>query len=448
MSVQNQIFWILLLLVIAAGAAAQEQIEGSTPPAATVESSVTSPFASESASFASELERTNYLDLGIGVTGSYDDNIWGEPSNRQADINYLVMPNIALRQSRGRLGWGLNYVGGFSGYKRFSGYNQGSHEFDVQGMYKVAPHVELGAENELHVTRGFFDQLNQGSVGGTVLQQPNQSVVTPFARETSNTTRIHLDDQFSASSMVGASGTFFQSHFSHAPADTLLIDSGSQEAEGYYNRRISSNSSIGLTYRFQRFSFVQIYNTTYGNSALGTFTYRPRPSLMLTFFAGPEYVQTSFPADFLSGAGSPSVSKHFWTQTGGASLLWNGERTGIKASAIRALSDGGGLLGAVTLTGGNVTIRHRLFRATTAEIGVTYGLSERLAATQAFYRFLNGGYADAVLTQGLQGNWSLSLGYAHAIQEQGLPPTGVQQINHNRAWTTISYDFSRALGNE
>ena len=448
MSLQRQIFWILFLTGIPLGGAAQEQMEAAAPSAAVVEPTVTTPFAIETANLTSELERTNYLDIGVGVTGSYDDNIWGESANRQADINYLVMPSIALRQSRRRLGWGLNYIGGFSGYKRFSGSNQGSHEFNVRSTYELAPHVELGAENELRVTTGFFDQLNQGSVGGTVLQQPNHSIVSPFARQISNTTRVNFDDQFSASSVVGASATIFRSHFSDAPAHIFLIDSGFQEAEGYYNRRVSANISLGITYRFQRFSFVQIYNTTYGNSVLSTFTYRPRPTLMLTVFAGPESVDTSFPVDFISGAGSPSISKHFWSQTGGASLVWNGERTGIKASAIRALSDGGGLLGAVTLTGGNLTVRQRLFHATTAEVGFTYGLSERLAATQAFYRYLNGGYGDAVITQGLHGNWSLSLGYAHAIQVQGLPPTGLLQINHNRAWTTLSYDFFRALGNE
>ena len=56
----------------------------------------------------------------------------------------------------------------------------------------------------------FSDRLGGTPVVGPgPLQQPNAFVVTPLADRTANTTGLDLTYQFSASSLVGASGDFY-----------------------------------------------------------------------------------------------------------------------------------------------------------------------------------------------------------------------------------------------
>jgi hypothetical protein len=404
---------------------------------------VSAPFASETTAFQPELVRTNYLDAGFGVSSMFDDNTLNTTSDTKSDFSYCVMADIALRQSRGRLNWKMNYAGGFTAHQRFSTYNQGSHDFDVDASYKLAPHVDLAVADHFRMTSGFFDRvnLNPDISAGTILQQPNQSVITPIAYQNSNTALVKINDQFSQSSAIGASATFFQSHYIDVPVGTLLIDTNSQEAEGYYNRRLSQRQSLGLTYRFQRLTFSSIANDTTVHSVLATYELRLQTYMTLTIFGGPQHVSTTIE----NLTSSVPVTRNPWSGVAGASFVWNGLRTGITLSAMRMTSDGGGLLGAVTLTGGSAVFRRQLSRQLNAELGFTYGLSDSLEITSIPSSSLKTVLGSAAIMRQVN-NWKFTLGYARASQLQSNSGNGMQDISHNRAWTSISYEFSRPLG--
>lgn len=456
MSLRIYLFCVLLAVLAPVDAIAQQpQIDTADAMISEPETDpVGSPFSDDTASFASELERTNYLDAGLGVTGSFSDNVLSQSSNMKSDINYLVMPSLALRQSRDRWDLRMNYQGGYSAYQHLNAYDEASHDFGVDASYKLAPHIEVGAENDLRITTGFFNQVNQGAslFNGTILEQPNQSVITPIARQENETAHVHLNDQFSEVSAIGASATFFSSRYTGAPAGTPLIDTTSEEVEGYYNRQVTRTNAVGITYRLQRLSFSLINNDTTASSVLGTYTVRPRPTLTLTVFGGPQWIDTTF-AGSVSGVTTPGAlpfqgTNHRWSEVGGVSFAWNGARTGITLSAIRDTSDGGGLLGAVTFTGGNLVLRRQLSRRTTLEVDSMFGLSEPLVGDVFAYRFVKSLSAEAALTRELDDHWSIAMGYAHAVQFQGVvSASGTPQIPQNRAWSSISYQFSRPLGN-
>ena len=73
-----------------------------------------------SLSFSSELDRTNYLNGGVTLQGTYDDNVLSLPSNPVGGYTAAILPYIAIDQSRSRLHWNLNYAAGFVANQRLA----------------------------------------------------------------------------------------------------------------------------------------------------------------------------------------------------------------------------------------------------------------------------------------------------------------------------------------
>lgn len=446
---------LLSILIAAAGSVTSPAQTGDTEDQGRREpvAAVSAPLISGSPAFRSELEQKNYVTVGLGLASSFDDNALNVPSDPKSDTTLGVFPNIALNQSLGRLSWQLNYFGGFTAHQRFSAYNQGSHDFGIEGSYKLAEHIDLSVRDHFVMTTGFFDQINPDPyAAGSVLQQPNQSVITPLAAQNSNTATVAINDQFSASSAIGASGTVWRSYFKDVPPGATLINTNSQEAEGYYNRRISARHSLGVTYRFQRFTFSPLANDTTTHSLLATYALRPGPNMTLSLFAGPEFVDTTAQQTSTAIAlpqiqmSAFSVERQFWRGSGGAAFVWNGLHNGLTASVSRTISDGGGLLGAVSLTSSNVAFRRQLSPRLTMGLGWDYGISDAIGAVITPYSSLNSMTGSASVTRLVRNNFGVTLGYARIFQSQSDIGSSLSDINHNRAWVSVFYQFTRPLG--
>src|SRR5581483_3171435 len=448
--------FIRVMLVVGAFAVmahAQDEGHSSLETNAALEHSIGGLLQPESLAFSPELARTNYLDGGINVGTTFDDNALSTETNHVSNFNYSVMPHIALRQSRGRVGWKINYAAGFVASERYSSLNQGTHKLDVESVYRISPHVTFTLRDNFAMTTGFFDQLNQGTdmPAGTVLQRPNQSVVTPLAKQTANLATGLVAYQFSNNSEIGASGTSYLSRFHDEQGGASLVDTDSQEAEVFYNHRVFGRDSLGVTYRFQRFTFSSLANDSLVHSVLATFTWRPHSNLAVSFFAGPQYRDSS--SQFIQQTATPQSitlawvpeSRNAWSTAAGSSLNWNGERTSFLANAARTINDGGGLLGAVELTSVDAAIRRQLTQVYSAQIGVTYGRNRALVDSAAPYSSVNGTIGSISLSRRFGTSFGFTAGYARAHQTQDSVSAS-NLVNNNRAWVSLSYDFSRPLG--
>jgi hypothetical protein len=409
------------------------------------EVSVTAPFANQSAAFESELQRTNYLDAGLGVTTSFDDNTLNTPENGKSDFTYAILPHLELRQSYGRAGWKLNYDGGYILHQHLNVYNQGAHDLGVEGSYRLTEHLNATVANRLWMTTGFFNQLLQGpnASPGTILEQPNATVVTPISDQKSNTALIRIDDQLSPTNGIGSGATFFRSHYDNAPSGAALMDTDSQEAELYFNHLLSPRSAVGVTYRFLRLTFIPVASDATVNSLLATYTLRPRRDMVFTFFGGPQRTTLEEVAPLVSTRTKATAQKQV-SGTGGASFVWNGRITGLSASLTRATSDGGGLLGPVTLTMASSVLRRQIARGLTTSIGFSYGLSDPLGiGTTA--SSLKTRSVSAAIEHNVKA-WVYSLGYARVAQQQNASTTTIQDITHDRVWISISYHWTQMVG--
>lgn len=400
---------------------------------------VASPFPEATPAFASELERKNYLDLGLSTEMLFDDNALSAPSGMQSDLSYVVAPNIGLRQSRGRFDWRLKYKGGFAIHQKFDSYNQGAHDFDGELSYKLSSHVDVGIANRFLKTTGLFNQVQlQTSQPGTLLQQPSQSVVVPIADQNSNLALVTVNDQFSEKSAIGGGVTFYTLRFGQKTAGSLLYDTDSQEAETYYNHRISTTNLFGLTYRFQRYTFGGVTDGTTVHSLLGTYEIAARKYATLTFFAGPEYISSAV----LSG----TVRQTTVMAAGGASLAINGERLGFTASVSRMINDGGGLLRTVNLTRAGGTLRLRWSESWSTELGGAYAINDPIGTAAPFSEVKD--LAGSIGVTRRLAMWNLGFGYTRILQIQDAAANKTSNVQHNGAWASVAYVFSRPIGRD
>jgi hypothetical protein len=404
--------------------------------------------------FSPELTRSNYLDLGVQTGANYDDNLLSSTTQPIGGFSYNVLPSIRLDVSRRRLFWSLNYAGGYTVNERFSDYNQGSHNAGIDLRYRLSPHVNVRVRDTFTRTSVLFGQFQSDTAGtgAGVIQQPNQGVITPLSQQQYNLGAAEITYHFSPGNVVGATGTFYDTHFSKVAGSTGLLNTSTQEGDGFLSHRFSPRNWGGIAYKFQRLRFHPSTEEADTHSFLLFHTIYLRRRMALAFFAGPEYSQlrsqivaTSITLPFVSVVSDPT-SRQIWTVSGGASFSWQGRRTSVEASGARKITDGGGLVSGVQLMTGSMALRRQLGRYSTVELRGIYGHSQALEQASSSFSLVQSASGSVEWEQRLGRNFSARLGYARDYQQQSQFAFPGVDINHNRGWVTLGYQFTRPLG--
>jgi hypothetical protein len=461
----RQIF-ALLILVASSLAVAQDQSQSNsaqdngTQPAMVDDQRAPAPALltgdASSLSFSPEMERSNYLRLGIGVGATYDDNASNAstPEGRIGDFGYTVTPSIQLDQTRSRLHWTLGYNAGLTVNQRLTQRNQGTHNLIGTLQYRLSPHVDLRLSDSFLDTTGLLQQFQNG-LGTPVtgpINQPNPTIITPLAKSINNTGTVDLSYQYSAFDVVGVGGTFYDSHFRDLPSGSApLMDTRTRSGNAYYNHRFGARNWTGLTYKFQRMTFGAAEDTNTTHSLLVTHTIYFTEHTTLSLFAGPEYselnthVLTLVIAPPVISFATVSSNEHFWSAATGANFGWQGKVTSVHVAVARQVSDGGGVLGAVRLTSVTGGIRRQLAKSTAADLNIRFGHNKELGSNFASVSALKSASGNVGLEQQLGQNFVLRLDYGRDYEKGGLyVPNG--SINHNRGSISIAYKFTRPLG--
>lgn len=394
--------------------------------------------------FSSETSRSNFVMGGVQLGTGYDDNILATPGAHISDISYLISPTIVIGQTRARWSWDFGYSPGFTINQRVTERNQATHSLYLLFDYRLTPHITAQIRESFEKSNTLFS----GLLGSTPvaepgpLQQPNTSVVTPFANRTANNTGLDLTYQFSASSLVGASGNFYIVNYD-APSNSAvssygLIDSHSWGGNAFYAHRFSNGQWAGVTHNFQRLLF-DVGPRTDVNRTLFFYSLPVGSRANLSLWAGPEYSTT--PVSNLLIPTSSMASQAHWNVAGGADLSWEGKKTSFRLGYIRETTDGGGLSQTVNLQQVNGEFRERLSSRWTANLGLGYGKNKPLTAVggTAPYRSWIG---SAGLAYSVTSDIDLGVRYGRdQVQYGDNSPS-----NRNRGWIFISYSFSRPLG--
>lgn len=400
-----------------------------------------------SPAFLSEMGRSNYLRGGINVGAAYDDNPLLLSSGAVGDASVSVFPNLSIEQASARMRWKLAYAGGLTINQRFTNQDEGSHNLNFDSQYRLSPHVNLRVAENFSLITGLFD-AGTGSEPVTGAGGPNASLIVPLSTQRSSLTTVETNYHFALNDLIGASGSFYDLHFSNPPTDvpagtgTQLTTSltGSETASGsaFWLHRIFGGDWGGASYRFARISFNGGESQVHSFFAVDTLNLSTR--LTLTGYIGPQYLENQ---GFLAAG----TSANNWSLAGGAEGGWRDERTSALAGFSRSVSDGGGVLGAVRLQNVYGNFRRQLFPGWAAAVNASHGSNQGLLLLcPTCASSINLTSVGVTLERNVGKSVGLRLGYSHDLETGVESSSPAIDAHRNRVFATLSYQWAKPLG--
>jgi hypothetical protein len=415
-----------------------------------------------SLAFASGAESTNMLTVGVTASTTYNDNALSDNAHPVGSVGYNISPTISILESRPRLGLILDYLPGFTQDQRTG--TQYSHRLFFDMEYRLTEALSLRVGDAFTNQSTTFKGLNQNSLlpGGNVLQEPNDSVITPVVQVRTNSTPVDLTYQPDHHTIMGVGGTFNDAHFGHTTNGTdVLFNSKSGSANAHYSHLMWGRSNwLGVTYTFTRIvTYGQAHEGTDNHSILFRYTFAPSEHTSISVFAGPRQTSVNDHLELivlLGGIPIPiplTVKTANWGVDAGATAGWRDKRNSLRASFVRRISDGGGLTSAVSSNSGSAEFRRQLSEHLAGNIQLRYAANNSLSPY-----FGNGSFRTTEILPGLQYTLSqhvnLSLNYARDHQSASSKRSGSSGgsspssriTDYDRVLFSISYSFTHPLG--
>src|SRR5260370_35083823 len=129
--------------------------------------------------------------------------------------------------------------------------------------------------------------------------------------------------------------------------------------------------------------------------------------MRVSVFAGPQHSFTRAENSIFI-VGSETVARSSWHWAGGETYDWSGPRASLSASVFRKMSDGGGVLGPVQLSGATLEFRRQLLQRWTADLMASYDYNQALTGAP---RTLSDVSAACGMSRMLSQNLSLDFRY-------------------------------------
>lgn len=395
-----------------------------------------------STAFVTELERSNYLRGGVNVGGAYDDNPLLDSSGSEGNASVSIFPNISIEQSSSRMRWTAGYAGGLTINQRFTSENQGSHNVNFDSQFRLSPHVNLRVAEMFSLTTGFFDAGN-GSEVGVGSGTPNASLIAPLSTQRSTLTTVETNYHFALNDLVGASGSFYDLHYTNQSTGTelsLLPDSQTATGSAFWLHRFFGGDWGGTSYRFERLTFTG-GDETRVHSFLLVDTLKFANRFTFTAFAGPQYDANQF--FVTSGTTTAMAQTNNWSFSGGAEAGWQSQRTSLFAGYSRSITDGGGVLGAVLSQNVHGSFRREIVPGWAASVSASYGKNDALVPSEGNASSIDLTSAGFSVERNVGKSIGMRAGYTHDFQQQYGPTFNA---NRNRVFVTVSYQWAKPLG--
>jgi hypothetical protein len=392
--------------------------------------------------FGSE-ERSNYLVMAMTLNTAYVDNVQpGSMSKPVGDVTYSIGPSITLNQTTPRQLRSLTYSPGFTFYQPTSQLDAVDQNGNLDYQFRLRPYTTLSIRDSFVESSSVFNQTNPLSEGGVSgsLQPSTASVIAPFAKLITNTVSAGVSQQVSQDAMIGGGGIFALLHYLNPSQAQGLSDSTSSGGSAFFNRRLGGMQYVGVAYQFAHIlaSPQNEQSETLTNTILPFYTIYLNSSTSLSLSCGLEHLNSS-------ETHLPTYSS--WSPIAMASFGWHSRHANFATSYSRAVSAGGGILGAYNANTANASFGWQIGRAWTTGLGVEY--SNLKNATPLLSQGVPGGYAvsgSASIQHPLGEHLVVSLGYERLHQSF----SGIQVISEepdtDRESISLSYQLRRPLG--
>jgi hypothetical protein len=409
---------------------------------------------SGSLAFSGESERVNLLSGGVTLASSYDNNALASATGDEiSNLGYMINPSLSIIEQRTQTLWTLNYNPGFLWNQQLPQRYMADHNLDFTFQYRITERLSARVHDSFIDQSSSFNALNQNPLlpGGNVLNAPNQSILTPLTTQLTNVTNLDLVDRIGEGTNIGVSGNFNKLNFSDTSTSPVqLFDNEAWGGQAFYSHRLTERHTVGVTYTFQDIAtFGEILEHSQTQSVLLFYTLNLKPGMTVSVFAGPDHTTTD--AQFLYSLGPVSVpinlTGSMWLADEGATFTWQGEQTSAQIKLIHHVTDGGGLTGAVQLYSAIAGLRRQISKAWTGDIDLNYGDNNPLS--HYFGNAFSGFGGTIGLNRTLGEHFSVGMRFGRDRQRYeayGLTNSSSFSANHNQAWITVTYHFSRPLG--
>lgn len=389
-------------------------------------------------------EHANSLHYGIIFSPAYSDNLGTTTGQPVSDMSYSLWPTIGVDESTSRLHWDFTYAPGFTFYQRTSGRNEADHNADVSFEYRLSPHVTFSAQDKFQKSSSIFNQPSYASgqvFGGA--QGPNDSIIAPLADRLSNYGTAGITYQYARNDMVGAGGSFSRLHYPDSSQVPGLYDSSSQRGSAFYTHRTLEHHYIGVAYQYARMMSNPggLDAETQTHSVLPFYTVFLTPRFSMSFFGGAQYANTVQPG--VESLGYSAFAIRSWSPAGGASLSYQGHFVSGALTYAHSISEGGGLIGAVTADNATGSISMQLSRALTGFLSASYSNNQAIGYAVGTNGHTNSGSVG--LQRQVGEHFGVQLGYTRVHQTYSVAAIAAAP-NINRAYVSFSYMFARPLG--
>lgn len=393
---------------------------------------------------SSEGPQSNVFEFGVGFGATYDSNLFiNSKTGSSSDIRYSVFPRLSLIKTLPRLLLNLRYSPGVEISEHRLYQSLFSNNLDGGFTYTLTDRTAFTARQQYNISTNPFNSLG-GPIGPL-----GQATFLPGYKETSLVSNANLSHQFSEFNTLGIGGFFADRKFENnrqGQPTTNLIQSRIASGNAFFTHQMSPKNTIGLQYQGQALEFPQQNARTFTHtfSILDTITFSSRSSL--TLFGGPDYSLTSNQVVFSLGGIIIQIplKKNSWSGAGGAIFTFRGVRTALTGEFSRGISEGGGLLGAVSATSGRLELVERLTKNWDIDMNGTGAVSSLISASSsATPQLLNYG-GGASLKRAL--GRSVSLQFFYQRRNQSASNFGQSFGNHDSGGISLDIHFLRPFG--
>jgi hypothetical protein len=403
--------------------------------------------------YAGATGATNLMTFGLSAETGYSDNVGTVGEARVGGTFVALGPHVDVTRQGARLGMNLDYEPYFVRYLGNQRNDMLNQMLSLNVSYKLGPRVTFQVRDSfIRQTGNFQPDLVTSSIPG--LGPPttlNQNVYTAFIPQESNAVRVDAIYHKSSRTSISLFGGFDQLHFLEHPANGQQLF-GTQGTSGglQYAYRLSEHTTMGVLYQFQSLKFAGIQNTFDANahifthSILASFARQLSPSVELTVFGGPQYVQPkgySKQSSALPEESGLSVGPALRTPLNpalGLTLTKQAARMVFDLSAQRMVTNGGGLLSAATMSSIGIGVGRNLRRDWDATLNVNCARTDALAFQSVPENRINTQTASLALERAFGKNLSARLTYTFTQQRPGGGPL---EANFDRNSVSLGFFY-------
>lgn len=394
--------------------------------------------------YGGEITPVNLFSLSMGASAFYDDNVLGTNNPRLDDEALSFDSRLSLSRKTERLIFNIDYLPFFLLYRQINQYDRLNHAGNSNLAFRLGSHFTLGLHDSAAYQNGVFQTLSGEGIssGSGTSAGLNQTVLQPAARELTNASSLDLTYLRSARTTLTLFGAFDRRAFgSQVASGQGFYNSKIASGGVQYQYRITEHVNIGLLYSYQDSRFLG-YTVSLGgdsryvdNNAVVSLAWHVTPTVTLSAFGNPHYVQ----AYFYSPGTTNNGQGHVYGGGGGV-LTKQVKKTALDLSGERILTDGGGLLTYTTSTNANIGVRQQVVGRWEALVQVGAARTDALLGQYSGAR-LDSLRGSLIVQRPLFQGLTMRLGYEaeHQVSKGSLPLGAA--FDRNRVTCSIDYQL-------